>query len=79
MKRGKERYTRITGPLIQYIGGEWVSSDRIPQGLQKAIVIAEDSDFITTAEFPLKASVQVLNTIANRDELFPGLTISQHH
>jgi hypothetical protein len=30
---GKERYTRITGPLIQYIGGEWVSSDRIPQSL----------------------------------------------
>jgi monofunctional biosynthetic peptidoglycan transglycosylase len=42
---GKERYTRITGPLIQYIGGEWVSSDRIPQACKKAIVIAEDSDF----------------------------------
>ncbi|HNK91474.1 MAG TPA: biosynthetic peptidoglycan transglycosylase [Leptospiraceae bacterium] len=42
---GKSRYMRITGPLVQYVGAEWVSTDRIPPVCKKAIVVAEDSEF----------------------------------
>ncbi|MBK8394823.1 MAG: transglycosylase domain-containing protein [Leptospiraceae bacterium] len=42
---GKGRYMRITGPLVQYVGGEWVGSSQIPSACKKALVIAEDSEF----------------------------------
>ncbi len=42
---GRGRYTRITGPLVQFFGAEWVGSNQIPNACKKALVIAEDSDF----------------------------------
>lgn len=42
---GKSRYMRVTGPLVQYVGADWVSTDRIPPVCKKAIVVAEDSEF----------------------------------
>jgi len=75
---GKNRYTRITGPLIQYVGGEWVSTDRIPSACKKAIVIAEDSEFFNHSGISIESIRSSLEYNRKQGRIISGAsTISQ--
>ncbi len=75
---GKNRYTRITGPLIQYIGGEWVSTQRIPVACKKAVVIAEDSEFYNHSGISIESIRSSLEYNRKQGRIISGAsTISQ--
>lgn len=42
---GKSRYLRVTGPIVRYLGGDWVPASEIPSYCSKGIVGAEDGSF----------------------------------
>jgi len=75
---GRERYTRITGPLVQYVGAEWVASSQIPAACKKALIIAEDSEFYNHSGISIESIKSSLEYNRKQGRIISGAsTISQ--